>query len=331
MEIYRGHLKGARSRSNMLVTLFVVFITGMIVAHMTHFALCMIPKSAPVVDSQGREMFYPPIFDRLDFHRWQYSSALTKLFPNENLHWRRRNRANKTQQTRIDEYFDEVYLLNLEKRPERMDLAAKRMQFCDIEFRRFAATDGSVMKRVWETYFKENRHFLNPNYMGCAISHLSIYKDALEKGFGKILVVEDDNRILYDANRLFSSTIDQVPEWELLYLGFIPLTDDASKWDYNVFEIVDNHIARARNFWGLFAYGITSSLMNETLAIYEKDFPMELDRYFVTHVQPRRKSYGIIPQVFAADDGLSDNSKKMEQGMLERSIDSRFAKVTDYI
>ena len=71
--------------------------------------------------------------------------------------------------------------------------------------------------------------------------------------------------------------------------------------------------------------------MNEMIGIYDKDFPMEIDRYFVNHIQPRGNTYAITPQLFAADDGQSDNSGIIETGMLERSIDSRFAKLIDYV
>ena len=58
---------------------------------------------------------------------------------------------------------------------------------------------------------------------------------------------------------------------------------------------------------------------------------MEIDRYFVTHIQPRGGSCAVTPQLFAADDGYSDNSKIVESGMLQRSIDSRFANLIDYV
>ena len=232
---------------------------------------------------------------------------------------------------RIDEYFDGIYLLNLDKRPKRLALADKRMRMCNINYTRFGATDGSVMRRIWMSYARNNTYFTNPNYLACAISHLAIYKDALEKGHQRILVVEDDNRIRYDANALFSKAIDGVPPtWELLYLGFIPLNDDQSLWNYNVFQIIGDNVALARNFWGLFGYGITAAVMNETLDAYDRDFPVELDRYLVSRIQSRNKSYGIVPQIFAADDGVSDNSGRNEQGMLRRSIDARFGTVDDY-
>jgi GR25 family glycosyltransferase involved in LPS biosynthesis len=242
----------------------------------------------------------------------------------------------------INKYFDKIYVLNLHKRKERLHMTKKRMEFCDIEFEVFGATDGSVMKKIWESYYKENKYFSNSSYIGCAVSHLSIYRDALENGYEKILILEDDNRIHREANKMFNDNFLKAFQlyqtstlffnWELMYLGFIPLTDDCSMWSYNELkEFIAPRVFKANNLWGLFAYGIKAELMKELLEVYDKSFPMELDRYFVKHIQPRGKSIGLTPQLFAAEDGMSDNSGIVETSMLDRSIDSRFANKIDYI
>jgi GR25 family glycosyltransferase involved in LPS biosynthesis len=234
----------------------------------------------------------------------------------------------------VDKYFDKIYVLNLKKRDERLSLTQKRLKFVEIEnFTVFNGVDGSVMKRLWEVYSEKNTFFKNPNYIGCSLSHLSIYADAIEKGYQRILVIEDDNRIHRSVNSLMEKYVPQVPEWkDLLYLGFIPLSDDCSRWDYNIVSnFVNKNVFVAKNLWGLFAYGITQNLMKEMIEVYNKDFPMEIDRYFVTNIQPRGGSFGLTPQLFSADDGLSDNSGVVETGMLQRSVDTRFANLTDYI
>ena len=240
----------------------------------------------------------------------------------------------------INKYFDNVYVLNLHKRKERLTLTTKRLDFCDIKFETFGATDGSVMRKLWESYQKENNFFLNSNYIGCAISHLSIYKDAIEKGYERILILEDDNRVHREANIHFKAaresksdaSVRMLYHYDLMYLGFIPLSDDFSRWDYNICnEFLTPNVIRAKNLWGLYAYSPSIEIMKETLEVYDKSFPMELDRYFVTEVQPRGNSIGFTPQIFAADDGISDNSGRIETKMLDRSIDSRFANKIDYI
>jgi GR25 family glycosyltransferase involved in LPS biosynthesis len=234
----------------------------------------------------------------------------------------------------VENHFDQIYVLNLKKREDRLRTTEKRLKFAEIEkYTVFNGVDGIVAYKLWEVYSRENQFFRNSNYVGCALSHLSIYQHALEKGYEKVLIIEDDNRVNVNANKLVESIYPQVPEWELLYLGFIPLSDDCTKWDYNVFQLLPGHphVAIAKNFWGLFAYGITQNLMKEMIEIYKKDFPMEIDRFFVNYVQPRGKSYGMTPQIFAADDGYSDNSNIVETGMLQRSIDARFGSITDYV
>lgn len=236
----------------------------------------------------------------------------------------------------LNRYFDNIYLLNLHKRTERRVNSEKKLQFVDIEnYEVFSATDGSVIGPIWKEFSKINPHFKNSSYLGCAISHLSIYQDAVEKRYKKILIIEDDCRIHRNIQEIFNKQASLIPhDWnELLYLGYIPLSDDCSRWDYNIFteNYISSNIFVAKNLWGLYSYAISENLMKELLEVYDKTFPMELDRYFVTQIQPRGKSYGISPQLFCAEDGYSDNSKITETSMIERSVDLRFAKYTDYI
>lgn len=237
----------------------------------------------------------------------------------------------------LNEFFDQVYLLNLKRREDRLQLSKKRLEFVDLHYDTFQAVDGSVLEKMWKEM--KNPYFKNPSYLGCAVSHLSIYKHAVEKGYSRILILEDDCRINTNLHNIFDTLKGYgfiEGGWDLLYLGFIPLSDDQSMWDYNVLEqpIITREkvsLVKAKNFWGLYSYGISNRMMKEVLEVYEKDFPMELDRYFVEKIQPRKNSYGVTPQLFAADDGYSDNSKKVENNMLLRSIDTRFANLTDYI
>ena len=147
----------------------------------------------------------------------------------------------------INNYFDKVYLLNLNRRKDRLKESTKKLEYCEIEFERFAAVDGSVFQNVWETFNSKEHYFTNPNYLACALSHLSIYKDALDNGYSKILIIEDDNSIRKNANAEFGNIINELPEWELLYFGFIPLTDDCSQWTYNDLDNLSKNVDKNLN------------------------------------------------------------------------------------
>jgi GR25 family glycosyltransferase involved in LPS biosynthesis len=227
----------------------------------------------------------------------------------------------------INEIFDKVYCLNLPGRPERMKEMERRFQFAGIKFERFNAISGDVVK-----FFHRHspQFFSNPNYVACALSHLSIYKTAIDRGEKRILIVEDDVKIHREAN----SISNRIPAaWDLLYLAYIPLSDDMTRWDYNIVPYTAERVFSAKNLWSLMGYGINEKLMRHLIEVYADSFPMELDRYFVQYIQPSEEfvSIGISPQIFCAEDGYSDNSGRNETGMMERSVDIRFAKYTDYV
>lgn len=235
----------------------------------------------------------------------------------------------------LNDYFDEIYLLNLKRRDDRLKITEKKLNDSSIDHIVFDAVDGSVMNAVWKSHHEKNIRFENSNYLACAISHLSIYNHAIQNEFDRILIIEDDVSILKNANEKFNSIRDQIPEkWDLLYLGFIPLTDDCLKWDYSIIDdrFISKNVFVAKNLWGLYAYGISMNEMVNVLKKYDENFSMELDRFYVDFVQSTGKSFGVLPQIFAAsDDVFSDNSKRKESSMMKRSTDKRFSTEKDYL
>ena len=232
---------------------------------------------------------------------------------------------------KINDYFDKIYVLNLHKRKDRLSDIDRRLKRLGIEYERFGATDGSVMKPIWEKFYNDNKYFTTSNYLACSVSHLSIYKDAVENNYDRILIIEDDVLINKNIHSLFDST--NIPEWEdIFYLGFIPLSDDQSMWTYGIVnEFYTERIFKPKNLWGLYAYGLTNKLMKELLEIYNQSFPMEIDRYLVNYIQPRGLSIGMTPQLFCCQDIYSDNMNGFQVDMVKRSVDSRFANKEDYI
>jgi hypothetical protein len=233
---------------------------------------------------------------------------------------------------RINDYFDNVYLLNLHKRKERFEKSAQKLNQVEVKFDIFNGCDGSVLNHLWQKL--GNTNFSNPRYLGCAISHLSIYQDAIESGYKKILIIEDDNLIHHNIQNIFDSM--EVPEFkDLIYLGYIPLSDDMAMWTYEIAytdsNAINSNFFNCRNLWGLFSYGITSELMLETLDVYNREFPMELDRYFVNTIQPRGGSVASVPQLFCCDDDIISDNTGWSEHLSTKSIDRRFSSRQDYI
>lgn len=133
--------------------------------------------------------------------------------------------------------FDQVYLINLERRPERR----VRMEYCfdelGIAFERVPAVDG---KNLNDSYIEEHGIRMLPEYrdpyhgrpitageIGCFMSHYNIWKDMLVNQHRLAIVFEDDIRF----EPYFRSKVQAVMaeartfDWDLIYFGRKRLSD----------------------------------------------------------------------------------------------------------
>jgi GR25 family glycosyltransferase involved in LPS biosynthesis len=232
----------------------------------------------------------------------------------------------------MNDYFDKIYVLSLKRNVDRRALITERLNQVGIDFEFFDACDGQVLNHLWKKL--DNSNFTTQNYLACSISHLSIYNDALSRGFKRILILEDDIKPHKEIKNYFITLLEQIPEdYDLLYLGWIPLNDDCSMWTYEVINdrFISNNTIHAKNLWGLYAYSPSINLMKEMIELYNQSFPMEIDRYLVTQVQQQRKSIGIWPQLVCHDIMVSNNNGWIDHQSLKKSIDNRIAREEDYI
>lgn len=223
--------------------------------------------------------------------------------------------------------YDNVYCLNLTARNDRMNTMEAKFRFFNWTVERWTALPGSLFQHYWS--FIKASSFSNSNYVGCTLSHLSIYADALAKGYKHILILEDD----VGLHRNFEALKVSV-EYDLLYFGWIPLSDDLTRWDYNIVASRNSeNLVPAKNMWGLYGYAISAKLMKHLLDVYAREMKYTLDEYLVKMIQnnPEWKTYAYDPQLVCTFDGFSDNSLIHERGLLQKSIDARYAKAHDYI
>ncbi len=168
---------------------------------------------------------------------------------------------------------DAIYLINLDRRPDRLAAAAEKLAKYGIEYQRFSAIDGrqlsyetlleigfiyaeNMSQERWATTPKKNGNleyafldssmknkiifseWMTPGAIGCALSHLSVLKEAYAAGYETIWVLEDDIHIEKDPKVLETliSELDVLTKetWDILYTDPDPLGDrslpDGSFW-----------------------------------------------------------------------------------------------------
>jgi GR25 family glycosyltransferase involved in LPS biosynthesis len=102
---------------------------------------------------------------------------------------------------RINEYFDKVVVINLDKRTDRLEKITKQLDDLGITFERFSAIDGAG----------KNPMLANRD------SHLQVWRENLGK---KVLVLEDDAYFVEGFQERFDEVIQTLPEeWDVFYLG----------------------------------------------------------------------------------------------------------------
>jgi GR25 family glycosyltransferase involved in LPS biosynthesis len=94
----------------------------------------------------------------------------------------------------MNKYVDNVYLINMDKDIDRLERVKKECEIVNIEFERFPGIKLSdLSKNIMDKYVPHETQLYGANGMiGCGLSHLFVWKDAIKKNYKNILVLEDD-------------------------------------------------------------------------------------------------------------------------------------------
>ena len=169
------------------------------------------------------------------------------------------NIIKENQKFDINNYFDKIYCLNLDRRQDRFEKVKKQFDVNKINFERWSAIDGDnltesqikiIDNEISQSKASDLGKIENKYALACLMSHISIIKDAKSKRYNKILIFEDDVRFSVD----FTEEIKKVQKlnWSLLYLG-------ASQFSWKNIEIKNGYYL-CNNTLSTFAYALTSDI-----------------------------------------------------------------------
>jgi GR25 family glycosyltransferase involved in LPS biosynthesis len=111
----------------------------------------------------------------------------------------------------------------MDKDKDRLESVTKECENLNIKFERFPGINiNNLSKNILDKYIPKEIQKYGPNGMiGCGLSHLFVWKDAINKNYKNILVLEDDVFFTDDFNEYFLNVIKEVPEdYDILYLGY---------------------------------------------------------------------------------------------------------------
>jgi hypothetical protein len=218
---------------------------------------------------------------------------------------------------KINEYFDQVYCLNLDRRTDRMEKMQKRFEHFNINFKRVTAIDGKTMA---DAEFANNKfgEKMNKNTLACALGHQKIFEDAKSNGYQKILIFEDDAMMTKDFEKKLQKLLKF--DWDLIYLGAT---------QYGGWPKATNGFYHPKSTCGAFAYALSKKSYEWMLDSIHKFGKKHADTYLADYYKQHNKKCFIFfpnickPTVNDADMHPRDQlkaDKKFKWNLIEGEI-----------
>ena len=115
------------------------------------------------------------------------------------------------------EYFQQIYVINLPHRHDRRREMIEQLNAIGLSF-------DMTYVRLFEAVRPEaSEGFPSIGARGCFLSHLGILRDACDRRFERILILEDDLNFAPDLNARIGNTVAELEktDWSLFYGGYV--------------------------------------------------------------------------------------------------------------
>ncbi|KRY40897.1 Cullin-1 [Trichinella spiralis] len=137
-------------------------------------------------------------------------------------------------------HFDELYLINLLRRPDRRLRMLACFAVLGLEVRLVEAVDGRMLepadlnaigvKQMPDYRDPYHKRPMTLGEVGCFLSHYNVWRDMLDRGYRRAVIFEDDLRFTRSFRRQVGVVMAEldanVPDWDLVYLGRKRLNPD---------------------------------------------------------------------------------------------------------
>jgi len=130
----------------------------------------------------------------------------------------------------LNKYFDKIFVITLHRSKDRQEKIDK--YFKDVNFEYFYGIDKlnlSLEELIKTNVYSPSRakklHRNNKEmqfgHIACSMSHKELYKHIFEKGYEKVLIMEDDFIPVVTQEKVFDAINKELPQdWELVYWGY---------------------------------------------------------------------------------------------------------------
>lgn len=184
-------------------------------------------------------------------------------------------------------YFDQIYLINLDRRTDRLEQSIK-------EFLKVGMPNPKRISGV-----EHENHAL-----GCHLSHMKCFDDAIREGHDRILIFEDDVEFFPNALENLTQSLKELPkDWDMFYLG-------ANLDRFPAYE-VSLHLAKLVGAYATHAYATRRRMFPILHEINRNTDIPHNDVYYAENIHPYYNCYLAVPLVAGQRESYSDIQGKV--------------------
>ncbi len=193
----------------------------------------------------------------------------------------------------INQTFDKVFVINLDRRKDRREHFQKELSRLNISYKRISAVDG-------ESSETPDIVGLTPGEVGCILSHKKVLEKIIEEKIQLPLILEDDIIFEDQFNSRFQSHFSQLPkDWSMYY----PAANTTQ--DKNLTSVTKN-IDRTYKALTTHSYSVKLEKAEKLYkTIEEHAFEKPVDNSY-THFQKEEKVYVSNPNLIIQMESYSD-------------------------
>ena len=242
----------------------------------------------------------------------------------------------------LNKFFDKVYVVTLKRSHDRHKALKESLNGLNYEV--FWGVDGKEedidvlegdgvynhkLYNLNRLIKQEPSRKLNMGRVGCALSHVNIYKDIIDRKYSRVLILEDDVTVVERYINEFEKGILELPvEWDLLYLGHYGSRQQFSKsakFKFAIYTILNmcglkkynpknfrkmfprsysNHLEYPGFHWGTHAYSVTLKGARKILG-YQQPIIREADNILAELCKYELiKAYSLKRHLFIQDNDI---------------------------
>jgi GR25 family glycosyltransferase involved in LPS biosynthesis len=263
--------------------------------------------------------------------------------------------------SRINDVFERVVVLNLDRRPDRMAKLRPQLERLGIAFERFSAIDGHApaVMAEWQAYARRNlvllpgnmrpvrnwREFYldyesdlarvaffeaergakaiaTPGAWGLLKSMTAIFERALALGWQSLLVLEDDVLFHDDSLALFDRCMAELPtDWTILQLGAMQL-----HWESDWISWHSDNLYRCHgSSHGAHAFGLRADVLPMLLERCRMaDLPFDIGALHTIKRRHAESCFTVFPNLAIQDATDSDIGMSTLFFREARSVDNLY-------